>query len=465
MPKYEIGLVGLGVMGGNLVLNLANKGFKVAVFNRTPSKTKEFMGRIVDVEIFPAYSLNEFTDSLEVPRKIILMITAGEATDSIIAGLTSNLSVGDVILDGGNAFYGNTERREKELIKKGILYTGLGISGGEEGALNGPCIMSGGSTEAYKLVSPILTKIAARGNHGVSCAHVGSGGAGHFVKMVHNGIEYALLQLISEVHDVLSTGMGFDIDKICSIYKEWNKGDLGSYLMEIAARSLERYDDETGKPLVDVILDRAGQKGTGKWTSQSAMDLGIPTPTIDAAVSARNLSGLKDQRVIASRLLGANSPRLGEDLVEQCKNSLYCSFIVSFAQGLALLQDASKKHQYHTNLRNVAHIWKGGCIIRSKLLDRIQEAFEKENELPNLLLDNWFASKLNNLDGDWRSTIQKIKEIAIPCPALSNSLDYYDGYRRDRLSANMIQVMRDVFGSHGYERVDKKGHFHTEWRM
>ena len=477
MNKCDIGLIGLGVMGKSLARNISNKGFNIAVYNRTSAKTNEFIKSIEgESSIYPTYSIDEFIESLKVPRKILIMVTSGNATDQTISQLQTKLSKGDLLMDGGNSFYKDTEKRIKEISnynknnKNGeINYLGLGISGGEEGALKGPCIMAGGSKEGYEIVSPILNKISINGEHGISCSYFGKGGSGHFIKMVHNGIEYALLQAISEVYDVLANGIKMDADKIGNVFNEWNNNELGAYLVEIAATVCNKIDDETNEPLLNMIIDKAEQKGTGRWTSQSALELGVPIPTIDTSISSRNISALKDERLIISSSLEAKKRIKKEDnnnndeLVKLLRDSLYCTTIISFTQGFELIRKASEEYEYNIDLSEVARIWKGGCIIRAKVLDKIQQYYEDKQEYNNLIINDSFSSSLIELEDNWRNGIYRVKKLRIACPALSSALDYYDSYRRERLPANIIQALRDLFGAHGYKRVDKSGIFHTKW--
>ena len=454
-------------MGENLALNIVDKGFSAAVYNRTAERTRKFAKRLTeDTPITPTYSIAEFLGALETPRKILLMVTAGRPIDEMIEQLAPGLSKGDLLVDGGNSLFRDTEARAKELQKKGLLYLGIGISGGEEGALRGPSIMAGGSRAGYELVEPILTKIAAQVGDGPCCSYLGPDGAGHFTKMVHNGIEYAVMQLIAEVYDVQRTGLGLDLEEIGKLFADWNGAELNSYLMEVTIEVLGKVDADTGKPLVDVILDRAAQKGTGKWTSQSAFDLGVPIPSIDAAVSARNLSAYKKQRVRISQLLGppGRTPQMTkEETIKSLRGSLYSSVLVSYAQGFTLLKAASDEYDYSVPLDEVARIWKGGCIIRAKLLDQIQQALKQELDQANLLGDGGFSEELKAREESWRHTLQTVRSMGIPCPVMNASLDYFDAYRRWTLPAGLIQGMRDYFGSHGYERVDKEGSFHTNW--
>ena len=467
MSKREIGLVGLGVMGENLALNIADKGFSVAVYNRTAEKTRRFAERLHrDMEILPTYSTSEFLESLDVPRRILLMVTAGTAVDLTINQLTPKLTQGDLLIDGGNSFFRDTIRRTEEMEKKGFAYLGVGVSGGEEGALNGPCIMVGGSRNGYDMVKPVLTKIAAQVKDGACCAYLGPGGAGHFTKMVHNGIEYAVMQLIAEAYDIQSTGLGLEIEEIREVFAEWSGSELNSYLMEITTEVLGKVDKDTGKPLVKLILDRAGQKGTGKWTSQAALDLGIPIPSIDAAVSARNLSGNKEMRIRVSQTLGPPkkvSDAIREEVVKSLRDATFSSILISYVQGIILLRAASEEYGYAIPIDTVTRIWKGGCIIRAKLLDLIYASYKRDSGLPSLLLDKEFTGVFREREKNWRWLLQTTRSLAIPCPAMNASLDYFDSSRRVTLPTNLIQALRDYFGSHTYERVDKSGSFHTDW--
>jgi 6-phosphogluconate dehydrogenase len=465
MALSDIGLIGLAVMGENLALNMRHHGFSVSVYNRTAERTKTLVaGRGHELE--PTYSIAEFVASLARPRRIFLMVQAGAPVDDVIAQLRPYLEPGDIVMDGGNSYYKDTERRTKTMEDAGFHYFGVGVSGGETGALLGPSIMPGGSRPAYPLIEPILTAIAAKVPDGPCCAYMGPGGAGHYVKMVHNGCEYGIMQLIAESYDILQTGLGLTAPKLAEIYAKWNEGELNSYLVEITAKVLAYVDPETGKPLVDLIQDQAGQKGTGKWTSQDAADLGVPIPTIDAALWARNLSALKQERVAASKILtgplgksGPGDPTLMADV----RDALYAGMILSYAQTMAMLRAASHEYSYGLNLSEIARIWKGGCIIRSKLLNPIQAAFGRDPELVNLLVDAEFASLINGLQEKVGKIVRTAIEMGVAIPALSSSLAYYDSYRRARLPVNLIQAQRDFFGAHTYQRIDEPGTFHTEW--
>ncbi len=452
-------------MGENLALNLESKGFSVAVYNRTTERTRRFGERVKSKSILPCYSVEEFVDSLEKPRKILLMVKAGPAVDEVANLLAPNLSEGDILMDGGNSHFKDTERRCSEYAIRGVRFVGLGVSGGEEGALKGPCLMAGGDKSAYDQTETILKKIAAQTKDGPCCAYLGPKGAGHYVKMIHNGIEYAILQVIAEAYDILIRAAKFDIRHVRKLFKKWNEGELNSFLMEIAVDALGKIDSESGGALVSLVVDRAGQKGTGKWASQNAMDLGIPVPTIDAAVSARNLSALKDERTIASKLFKKRAKRtsIKRNPVQGLEGAVRASVIVSYAQGFHLMQAGSKEYSYDIPLVEAARIWQGGCIIRAKLLDTIKKAFEKNRQLQNLLLDTRVARTVIGLEGDWRKAVKAAKDAAVPIPAIAASLDYFDGYRSERLPANLIQALRDRFGAHGFERFDKPGVFHSDW--
>ena len=467
MANQDIGLIGLAVMGENLALNIERNGFSMAVFNRTYARTETFIaGPAKGKRIVGTSTIPEFVAALEKPRRIILMVKAGEPVDEIIAQLKPHVEPGDIILDGGNSFFKDTERRGKNLAAAGIHYIGSGISGGESGALNGPSIMPGGPKEAYDRMAPILTKIAAQVNDGPCCTYIGPGGAGHYVKMVHNGIEYGDMQLIAEAYDILRRALGKDARQIGRIFGKWNQGELSSYLMEISAAILAVKDKATGRALVDVILDEAQQKGTGKWASQNALDIGAPIPTINSAVESRILSALKDERVAASRFLKGPDPakvRNKGKLVESVRQALYAAKILSYAQGMALLRMASKENNYNLNLTEIARIWKGGCIIRAQLLDQIRAAFARNPDVPNLLMDEHFGKVVMDCQGGLRHAVQTAVSLGIPCLAMSASLAYYDGYRSERLPANLTQAQRDYFGAHTYRRTDKAGSFHTQW--
>ncbi|MCU4164781.1 decarboxylating NADP(+)-dependent phosphogluconate dehydrogenase [Carboxylicivirga caseinilyticus] len=465
----DIGLVGLAVMGENLVLNMESKGFTVSVFNRSTEKVDNFLAnRGKDKNIRGAHSLEEFVASIERPRKIMLMIKAGPAVDTTIESILPYLEKGDVLIDGGNTHFPDTNRRTKYLQEKGILYIGTGVSGGEEGALLGPSIMPGGSKEAWPLVKPIFQAIAAKVEDGSPCCDwVGEDGAGHFVKMVHNGIEYGDMQLITEAYQIMKDLLGMSADEMHEVFKEWNTGDLDSYLTEIT-RDILAFKDEDGSPLVDKILDTAGQKGTGKWTGVAALDLGIPLTLIGEAVFSRCLSAIKEERVAASKILSGPTPSFTGDkkqLIDDLRDALFASKIVSYAQGYALMRAAAEEYGWELNYGGIALMWRGGCIIRSVFLGKIKEAFDNNNELSNLLLDPYFKEKVEKAQAGWRRVAAAALTNGIPAPALTTALNYFDGYRCERLPANLLQAQRDYFGAHTYERIDKpRGEFfHTNW--
>ena len=466
--QQTMGLVGLAVMGENITLNIESKGFSISVFNRTSSKTENFAGGAAKgKKILPTYSIEELVNSLEKPRRIMLMVKAGEAVDNFIEKLIPHLDKGDLIIDGGNSFFGDTIRRSKNLAEKGILYIGTGVSGGEEGALYGPSIMPGGQKSAYDLIAPIYSKIAAQINGEPCCAYIGPDGAGHYVKMIHNGIEYGDMQLITEAYGIMKNVLGMGADELHQTFSKWNEGELNSYLIEITADIFSKTDEETGKPLVELILDKAGQKGTGKWASQSALDLGIPAPTIAEAVFARCISALKEERGKASKVLSGPKTKFDgsrEEFVESICKALYASKICSYAQGFALMQAASEEHKWDLKLGEISMLWRGGCIIRAQFLHRIKEAFDRNPNLKNLLLDQYFSEVIEKSQTAWRQVVSTSANLGIPIPAFSSALCYYDSYRQERLGANLIQAQRDYFGAHTYQRIDKEGTFHTEWQ-
>lgn len=463
----DIGLIGLAVMGENLVLNMAGKGFQVAVYNRTVSKVDRFIQeKAQGKSVTGARSVGELTDLLKKPRKVMLMVKAGKPVDDMIEELLPHLERGDIIIDGGNSYFEDTRRRSSELEQKGIRFVGMGVSGGEEGALKGPSLMPGGEAGAYEQLAPIFTAVAAQVSDGPCCAYIGPDGAGHYVKMVHNGIEYGDMQLISEAYYIMKEALGISAEEMHDVFRAWNKSELDSYLIEITADIFLKKDDETGQPLVEVILDKAGQKGTGKWTSQSALDLGVPTPTITEAVFARCMSAYKTERAAAAAILAGPDKQYDGDkakFIDAIQDALYASKICSYAQGFALLKAASGEYQWDLNYGNIALLWRGGCIIRARFLERIKEAFQRNNQLPNLLIDPFFCGVMAKAQDNWRLVVKTCKELGIPTPAFSASLDYYDSYRRAVLPANLIQAQRDYFGAHTYERTDREGIFHTEW--
>jgi 6-phosphogluconate dehydrogenase len=471
MTKRTFGVIGLAVMGENLALNVESRGFPIAVYNRTASKTKEFMEtRAVGKDVKAAYSLEEFVQILERPRKILVMVKAGPPVDAVIEQLKPLLEEGDMIIDGGNSLYEDTERRTRDLESTTKLgFVGMGVSGGEEGALHGPSLMPGGTEFAYRELEPILTKIAAQVDDGPCVTYVGSGGAGHYVKMVHNGIEYGDMQLIAEAYDVLKNGLGLSNQQLQETFAEWNRTDeLNSYLIEITADIFKYVDPETGHHLVDLILDSAGQKGTGRWTVLSSLELGVSIPTIYAAVNARVMSAYKDERVAAAKELpgpGETYPGDAALFVNKVGDALYCSKMCSYAQGMALIAKASQEFNYNISLPESARIWKGGCIIRAGFLDKIRKAFAENPGLPNLLLAPEFKQSILDRQEAWREVLVLANKLGIPVPAFSSSLDYFDSYRRANLPQNLTQAQRDYFGAHTYERTDKpRGEFfHTEW--
>ncbi|WP_258729463.1 NADP-dependent phosphogluconate dehydrogenase [Bacillus atrophaeus] len=467
MSKQQIGVIGLAVMGKNLALNIESRGFSVSVYNRSSSKTEEFLQEAQGKNVVGTYSIEEFVQSLEAPRKILLMVKAGAATDATIQSLLPHLEKDDILIDGGNTYYKDTQRRNKELAESGIHFIGTGVSGGEEGALKGPSIMPGGQKEAHELVKPILEAIAAKVDGEACTTYIGPDGAGHYVKMVHNGIEYGDMQLISESYFILKQVLGLSAEELHEVFAEWNKGELDSYLIEITADIFTKKDEETGKPLVDVILDKAGQKGTGKWTSQSALDLGVPLPIITESVFARFISAMKDERVKASSLLaGPEAKSVTEnkaELIEAVRKALFMSKICSYAQGFAQMKAASDEYNWDLKYGEIAMIFRGGCIIRAAFLQQIKEAYDREPELDNLLLDNYFKNIVESYQGALRQVISLAVSQGVPVPSFSSALAYYDSYRTAVLPANLIQAQRDYFGAHTYERTDKEGVFHTEW--
>ncbi|MCM2493823.1 NADP-dependent phosphogluconate dehydrogenase [Burkholderia glumae] len=468
MGKQAIGVVGMAVMGRNLALNIESRGHAVSVYNRSRDKTDELIAEFPDRQLVPTYTLEEFVGSLETPRKILLMVKAGEATDATIAALKPLLGKGDVLIDGGNTHFTDTIRRNQELAQSGLHFIGTGVSGGEEGALHGPSIMPGGQRDAYDLVEPILKQIAAKAPDGEPCvAYMGPDGAGHFVKMVHNGIEYGDMQLIAESYAVLKQVAGLSNEELGRVYTEWNQGELDSYLIEITSKIFGKKDDETGEYLVDVILDRAAQKGTGKWTSQNALDLGVPLPLITESVFARVLSSLKTQRVAASKVLsGPTAGKLDGDraaFIEAVRRALYLSKVISYAQGFAQLDTASKEYGWKLNLGEIARIFRAGCIIRARFLQKITDAYTANPELANLLLDPYFKEISANYQAALRDVVVAAVKAGVPVPAFSSAIAYFDSYRSARLPANLVQAQRDFFGAHTFERTDKPGSFHANW--
>ena len=469
MSNADIGLVGLAVMGENLVLNMANNGYTVAVYNRTTSKVDDFVaGRAAGKSIVGAHSPEELCAQLKRPRRVMMMVKAGAAVDKVIDSMLPHLEPGDILIDGGNSEFPDSIRRTKELSEKGILFIGTGVSGGEEGALKGPSIMPGGNPEAWEHVKPIFQAISAKTDAGEPCCDwVGSGGAGHFVKMVHNGIEYGDMQMICETYHVMKDGLGMTNDEMHKVFAGWNEGVLDSYLIEIT-RDILAYKDEDGTETVDVILDKAGQKGTGKWTAISALEIGQPLTLIGEAVFSRCLSALKDERVAAAKVLNGPGTKFEGDkqsFINDLKQALYASKIVSYAQGYQLMRAISDEKDWSLNYGAIALMWRGGCIIRSAFLNNIRDAFAKDEGLTNLLLDPFFEKAVENAQAAWRRVIATAVTLGIPMPAISAALAYFDGYRTERLPANLLQAQRDYFGAHTYERVDKERgeHFHTNW--
>ncbi|WP_346216332.1 NADP-dependent phosphogluconate dehydrogenase [Caldifermentibacillus hisashii] len=467
MAKQQIGVVGLAVMGKNLAFNIESRGYTVSVFNRSREKTDAMMQEATGKNIVPTYSIEEFVQSLETPRKILLMVKAGPATDATIEQLKPHLEKGDILIDGGNTFFQDTIRRNKELSDLGFHFIGTGVSGGEEGALKGPSIMPGGQKEAYDLVAPILQAISAKVNGDPCCTYIGPDGAGHFVKMVHNGIEYGDMQLIGESYFLLKNILGLSNDELHQVFSDWNQGELDSYLIEITRDIFTKIDEETGKPLVDMILDKAGQKGTGKWTSQNALDLGVPLPIITESVFARFISAMKDERVQASKILtGPTSGAFSgnrKKFIEQVRQALYFSKICSYAQGFAQMRVASEEYGWDLKFGEIAMIWRGGCIIRAQFLQKIKDAYDRDSQLKNLLLDPYFKDIADRYQDSLRNVIATAVMNGIPVPGFSAALSYYDSYRTKNLPANLLQAQRDYFGAHTYERVDKEGIFHTKW--
>lgn len=468
MTKQQIGVIGLAVMGKNLALNIESRGYSVAVFNRSYEKTEEFLKNEAEGKNFVGTrTVEEFVNTLEKPRKILLMVKAGNATDSTIESLKPYLEEGDILIDGGNTFFHDTIRRNKELETAGFHFIGTGVSGGEEGALKGPSIMPGGKKEAYDLVKPILEAIAAKVNGDPCCTYIGPNGAGHYVKMVHNGIEYGDMQLICEAYFILKNVLDLEAEELHKVFAEWNNGELDSYLIEITADIFTKVDEETGKPLVDVILDTAGQKGTGKWTSQNALDLGVPLPLITESVFARFISAMKEERIKASQILNGPvaKPFEGskEELIEAVRKALYMSKICSYAQGFAQMRAASEEYDWNLRYGDIAMIFRGGCIIRAQFLQKIKDAYDRNPELENLLLDPYFQEIVGRYQNALRQVISVAIERGIPVPSFASAIAYYDSYRTETLPANLLQAQRDYFGAHTYQRVDKEGIFHTEW--
>mgnify|MGYP001823432401 FL=1 len=468
MAKADIGLIGLAVMGQNLVLNMSDHGFSVAVYNRSPGTTESFAaGPARDRSISPCYSLEELVEQLEPPRRVMLMVRAGEPVDQLISQLTPLLSPGDIIIDGGNSRFSDTNRRVKEVADSGLHFLGCGISGGEEGARFGPSIMPGGDSVAWPRLQSIFQSIAASVDGQPCCQWVGEAGSGHYVKMVHNGIEYGDMQLISEAYHLMRQGLGMDVDAIQQVFAEWNRGVLDSYLVEITADILS-YRDEDGAPLLDTILDAAGQKGTGKWTGISALDMGIPLTLVTEAVYARCLSALVNERARAAGIYGAPAPDFSGDAakaVDDLQDALYASKIMSYTQGYMLMREAAAKYDWNLNYGDIALMWRGGCIIRSRFLGNIKEAYDQDPKLANLLTDPFFIEAVKQSEPGWRRTVARGIEMGLPMPELGSAIAFFDGYRSERLPANLLQAQRDYFGAHTYERIDRpRGEFfHTDW--
>jgi 6-phosphogluconate dehydrogenase len=466
--QCDIGLIGLGVMGENLVLNMESKGFSVAVFNRTTEVTEKFAtGRAQGKNIQATTTMEEFIAALKKPRIAMIMVKAGPPVDAVINQITPLLEKGDVIIDGGNSLFTDTQRRDKELEAKGIHFVGMGVSGGEEGALKGPSLMPGGSRESWEIIAPIFQKIAAQVDGEPCCRYIGPGGAGHYVKMVHNGIEYGDIQLICESYAILQHVLEMGAPQLAEAYSEWNRGELNSYLIEITSEIFRKIDPDTGKPLLDVILDKAGQKGTGLWTLQAAIKQSVVISTINAAVEARVISARKEERVAASKILPQPKVRKfkgnRDRLVIAVRDALYASKIISYAQGMELLHSGSTAYEWNLNLSDIATIWRGGCIIRAKFLNRIVQAYNRDPALHNLLLDRYFTRVIKKAQRNWRVAVSAAVKQGVAVPAFSASLAYFDSYRSARLPANLLQAQRDFFGAHTYERIDKPGVFHTEW--
>ena len=466
----QFGIIGLGVMGQNLALNVEDHGRAVAVWNLEPEWVDRFVAANPGRKLVGTKTLPDFAAALEKPRRVLMMIKAGDPVDQMLQKLAPLLSPGDIVIDGGNSFFKDTQRREADWRGKGLNFFGMGVSGGEEGARHGPSLMPGGARDAYEHVRPTLEAIAAKSDSGPCVTYIGPGGAGHFVKMVHNGIEYGDMQLIAEAYDLLRKGLGLGASEISDIFSNWNRGVLESYLIEITSEVLRVTDPETNEPLVDMILDKAGQKGTGKWTAQVALDLGVPIPTIAAAIDARVLSSMKEERLIAAKQYGRTEPeRYSSDkkqFIEAVKNALYAAKVCSYAQGMSLIRAGSDEYKWDINLREMARIWKAGCIIRAKLLDSIMQAFDRRSDLQNLLLDAKFQTEVTAGESDWRQVIANAAALRIPIPAMSTSLAYFDSYTSAQLPQNLTQAQRDFFGAHTYQRADRPDSpfVHTDWQ-
>jgi len=466
MGTRHLGLIGLGVMGRNLALNAESKGFVVAGFDADAEKAKRVAGETAGKNIAVANSLAEFVGALETPRRIWMMVPAGAAVDAVLRDLKPVLGTDDIVIDGGNSHFKDTERRAKEWETAGLRFFGMGVSGGEEGALHGPCLMPGGHEPSYRHLEPLLTKMAAATGDGPCCAYLGPGGAGHYVKMVHNGIEYGIMQSIGEAYDLLRNVLGLNAPEIRDIFTQWNNAELNSFLLEISIVVLGKIDPETGRPLVDLVLDTAEQKGTGKWTAQDALDLGVAAPTLTAAVLARIVSGQKQERVAAAEILGGPQKQFAGDknqFTASLRQGFCLSAIACYAQGFAQMRAASKEYGYNLKFAEIARIWRGGCIIRAKLLEPIRAAFSVKPDLANLMVDRQFSKLINKTGKSLRKVVKTAVDFGVPCPAFSTALTYIDSYRQARLPANLLQAQRDYFGAHTYRRIDKEGVFHTEW--
>lgn len=469
MPKKDIGIIGMAVMGRNLALNIEDKGFSVAVYNRTKSKTEEFVReKASGKNITATYSLEDFVNSLRRPRRILLMVKAGAPVEGLLERIFPLLGKGDIIMDGGNSHFQDTERRCQEAEKRGFLYLGVGISGGEYGALHGPCIMPGGSKEAYRQVEEIFIRICAQTEDGACCTYLGPGSAGHYVKMVHNGIEYAIMQIIAECYHIMREGLNMEIEKIKDVFEKWNLTELNSYLIQITAEILDKKDQFTGKALIDVILDKAEQKGTGRWAVQSALDLGVPVPAIFAAVDARIISSFKSWRMLlAEKFKNERKEKITRDkesFLSRLREACYMGMLISYTQGMHLLRVASREYSYSLDLSEVARIWKGGCIIRARLLDLIKSIYQTHPDLPNLLLSEKLEEQFKRFIPSLREVIIEAKKCKISLPVMESCLNYYESFKTPYLPANLIQAQRDFFGAHTYKRVDKEGDFHTVWQ-
>jgi 6-phosphogluconate dehydrogenase len=467
MAQADIGLWGLGVMGQNLALNMAEKGFAVAVYERETDITRQFAATTASKErIVPAFEPREFFAALKEPRRVFLMIKAGRPVDAVLEQITPHLSAGDVVIDGGNSHFEDTIRRSNQLKQRGIALLGVGVSGGAAGARKGPAIMAGGSRAAYAAVAPLLTRISAHVDGEPCCAYCGEDGAGHFVKMVHNGIEYGVMQVISEAYALMKSLLDMTTRQIQQVFADWNQSELSGYLTEIAADILSKNDPDTGQPLVEMILDKAGQKGTGAWASQCALQLAVPVPTISEAVHARYMSALKDERVAAAKLLPGLLEKFDgnpDAFVQAIHDAVHGATACCFAQGFTLLAAGARAYHWELDLQRVARTWRGGCIIRARLLTPIGEAFARNPQLPNLLVDPYFTDLLNKAQGPWREVVATAAQAGIPVPGLGSALAYFDSYRNPRLGVNLIQAQRDYFGAHTYERIDRPGAFHTDW--